>query len=221
MSMTRHLEQLGRQHGFTLDELETNRRGALHPGQLARGLRKGWVSIVVLATLGLLALGSGLVGAYAFYEELGPDPSRVDVNAAYAIAGAGVFLGLVFFVCAGISVVRRGARKAAFVAGRIEVLEGALDKTQIGGGGTSGEFRFRVGGRSFRTSSKVWELLTQGANYRLYCVADQLLSFEPVVADNVSAAARPIDDPVARAEYERDLAHFDRTRNIKPSRLGQ
>ena len=188
MSTTPYLEQLGRQHGFTLDELEANRRGALHPGQLARGLRKGLVSIVVLATLGLLALGSGLVGAYAFYEELGPDPSRVDVNAAYAIAGAGVFLGLVFFVCAGISVARRRARKAAFVAGRIEVLEGALDKIRIGG--TAGAFHFRVGGRSFSTSPTLWELLTQGANYRLYCVADQLLSFEPVVAENVRAAAR-------------------------------
>jgi hypothetical protein len=190
MSMTRHLEQLGRQHGFTLDELETNRRGALHPGQLARGLRKGWVSIVVLATLGLLALGSGLVGAYAFYEELGPDPSRVDVNAAYAIAGAGVLLGLIFFIGAGISVARRRVRKAAFAAGRIDVLEGALDKIRISGGGTANEFRFRVGGRSFSTSPKVWELLTQGANYRLYCVADQLLSFEPVVV----RARQGVDD---------------------------
>jgi hypothetical protein len=187
MSTTRYLEQLGRQHGFTLDELEANRQGTVHPGQLARGLHKGLASIVVLATLGLLVLAAGLVGAYAFYEELGPDPSRVDVNAAYAIAGAGVFLGLVFFVCAGISVARRRARKAAFVTGRIEVLEGALDKIHFGG--TASEFRFRVGGRSFSTSPRVWELLTQGATYRLYCVADQLLSFEPVVAESVRAAA--------------------------------
>jgi hypothetical protein len=235
MSTTPYLEQLGRQHGFTLDELEANRRGALHPGQLARGVRKGMVSIVVLATLGLLALGTGLVGAYAFYEGLGPDPSRVDVNAAYAIAGAGVFLGLVFFVCAGISVARRGARKAAFATGRIEVLEGALDKMHIIGGGTPSEYSFRVAGRSFPTLPAVWELLTQGANYRLYCVADQLLSFEPVVAEAVPAAVRQsagspcekelesvrTDDPVARAEYDRDLAHLDRTRNIKPSRRGQ
>ena len=188
MSTTPYLEQLGRQYGFTLDELEANRRGALHPEQLARGLRKGLVSIVVLATLGLLALGIGLVGAHTFYEGLGPDPSRVDVNAAYAIAGAGVSLGLVLLVCAGISVARRRARKAAFAVGRIEVLEGALDKIRIGG--TTRAFHFRVGGRSFSTLSTVWELLTQGANYRLYCVADQLLSFEPVVAENVRAAPR-------------------------------
>jgi hypothetical protein len=185
MNTTPYLEQLGRHHGFTLDELEANRRGALHPAQFARGLRKGLVSIIVLATLGLLALGTGMAGAYAFYRDLGPDPSRVDVNAAYAIAGAGVFLGLVFFVCAGISVARRGARKAAFLAGRIEVLEGALDKTRIIGGGGPGEFRFRVAGRSFPTGPAVWELLTQGAKYRLYCIADQLLSFEPVAAETL------------------------------------
>jgi len=201
MSMTAYLEDLGRLHGFKLDELEANRRGALHPRQLARGLRKGRVAVTVVTTLGILAAGAGLVGGYAFYDGLGPDPSSVDVNAAYAIGGAGVLLGLVFFISAFVSVVRKRARRAAFAAGRIEVLEGPMNKIHIRGRGTASQLIFRVGGRSFPTSSqKLWDLLTQGANYRLYCVADQLLSFEPVVAESGSAASRQMATRPVRTE---------------------
>ena len=70
MSATDHLEHLGREHGFTLEELEANRRGALHPRQSAKGLRKGRIAVVVLALLGFLALGGGLVGAGLFREAL-------------------------------------------------------------------------------------------------------------------------------------------------------
>ncbi len=190
MSTDTYLEQLGREHGFTLAELEANRQGALHPAQLARGTRKGLASVVVLTVLGFLALGGGLVGAYVFYDGLGPDPSSVDLNAVYVTGGAGVVLALIFFVGAGTSFVRRRARKAAFVRGRIDVLEGPLNKVHIRGRGFASQYIFRVGGRSFRTSEKLWELLTQGAHYRLYCVADQLLSFAPGSAESGSAASR-------------------------------
>ncbi|HEY3517671.1 MAG TPA: hypothetical protein VGL98_11545 [Gammaproteobacteria bacterium] len=226
MSMTAHLEELGRRHGFTLDELEANRRGGLHPKQRARGLHKGRVAVIVLTTLAILAAACGLVGGYLFYDGLGAEPSRVDVNAAYAIGGVGVLIGLVFFICAAVSAVRKRARKAAFAAGRIDVLEGPMNKIHIRGRGTASQLLFRVGGRSFPTSSrKLWDLLTQGANYRLYCVADQLLSFEPVAAQDGRKAPSPgdirgnSDDPGERAEYERELAHFERTRNTKPSKL--
>jgi hypothetical protein len=190
MNTNTYLEQLGREHGFTLAELEANRQGALHPAQLARGTRKGIASLIVLAVLGVLALGGGLVGAYVFYDGLGPNPSSVDLNAVYAIGGAGVVFGLVFFVCARISFVRCRARKAAFVSARIDVLEGPMNKTHISGRGVPHQYIFRVGGRSFHTSEKLWELLTQGAHYRLYCVADQLLTFEPGSAESVSTASR-------------------------------
>ena len=133
MSTDAYLEQLGREHGFTLAELEANRQGALHPAQLARGTRKGLAAVVVSTVLGFLALGSGLVGAYVFYDGLGPDPSSVDLNAVYATGGAGVVLALIFFVGAGTSFVRRRARKAAFMRGRIDVLEGPMDKIHIRG----------------------------------------------------------------------------------------
>ncbi len=222
MSKPSYLEQLGRHHGFTLAELEANRQGALHPVQLGRGLRKGLVTVAVLTVLGVVALGAGVVGAYVFYDSLGPDPSRVDLNAVYAIVGAGAVLALVFFICARISLVRRRARKAAFVSGRLDVLERPMHKTFISG--TASQWIFRVAGRSFHVSRPLWELLTQGAHYRLYSVADQLLSFEPAVAPGgsdtpVSLPTKSVDDPVERAEYERELEHQARTHRIKPSRF--
>jgi len=190
MSTSTYLEQLGREHGFTLAELEANRQGALHPAQIAKGTRKGLASIVVLTVFGALSLGGGLIGAYAFYDGLGPEPSSVDLNAVYAIAGAGVVLALLFFVGARRTFVRRRARTAAFVSARIDVLEGPLNKVHVSGRGVPDQYTFRVGGRSFHTSEKLWELLTQGAHYTCYCVADQLLSFAPGSADSGSAASR-------------------------------
>ena len=74
---------------------------------------------------------------------------------------------------------RRCKRIAAFVSGRIEVLEGPLDKQVVRGNGDS--HAFRVCGRSFHTSRQPWELLTQGAVYRLHCVDDVLLSLAPSI----------------------------------------
>lgn len=186
MSTDAYLEQLGREHGFTLAELEANRQGALHPAQLARGTSKGRVAVIVLTILGIAALVGGLAGAQVFREELGPDPSSVDLNAVYAIGGVGTLLALVFFVCAATSLRRRRARKAAFAGGRIEVLDGPVNKIHVEGrGGMPSQFIFSVGGRSFHTSERLWELLTQGARYRLYCVADQLLSFAPASSESL------------------------------------
>lgn len=209
MTVRDHLDQLGRAYGFTLSELESNRKGEIHPAQLARGIRKGIVSIVLRALFGVLVLGGGLVGAWIYYSDLGPAPSQVDLNAVYLIVGASVLVALGLFAFAAKGLARHRARKAVFLQGRIEVVDGPMNKIHISGrGGVPSQYIFRVGNRSLHVLPKLWELLTQGARYRLYYGADQLLSFEPVFDE----------DPNQRAEYEREAAHFEQTRNIKPSK---
>ena len=44
MSTGDYLEQLGRAHGFTVDELRSNLQGVLHPAQSARLRRKGRIA---------------------------------------------------------------------------------------------------------------------------------------------------------------------------------
>lgn len=182
MSTNDYLEQLGRAHGFTLDELRANRAGALHPAQLARGLRAGKVGVTTLVVLGVLALCGGLGGAYAFHDSLGATPSDTDLNGVYAIAGAGVAFAFAFLFGAWKSRSRQRTRQAAFARQRVDVLEGPVQKTHIRGRrGIQDRYYLRVGHRSFETFEPLWELLTQGATYRLHCVHDQLLSLEPVV----------------------------------------
>jgi len=201
-----YVAQLGREHGFTVDEWRANLAGQVHPAQVARGKRQGLVGVVVLDLLGTLALAGGLGGAMAFRDSLGPDPSGVDLNAVKAIAGVGVLLAIACFAGAVRGLLRWRARKAAFERGVVDVLEGPLQKVEVRG--NAAHCYFAVKGRRFDTTRALWELLTQGAAYRLHCVADQLLSFAPVQ-----------EDPMERAEYDRVLAEFERSLNIKPSKL--
>lgn len=207
-SVQDYLEQIGHAHGFTLAELQANQGGVLHPAQLARGSRKGLVALVVLTVLGGLSLAGGLIGAAMFQESLGSQPFDSDLGAVKAIRSAGIVLGGFFFVCAGVSFVRWRARRAAFAQSRLEVVEGPMLKTYIQGRGIPDRYLFQVGPRRFDASRKLWELLTQGAAYRLFLVSDQLLSFAPVFADAAE-----------RAEYDREAEQFERTRDVKPSRL--
>jgi hypothetical protein len=149
-----------------------------------------------------------VAGADAFADSLGTMPSDSDLNAVQAIRWAGILLALILFACAAVGLIRQRRRRSAFAQGRIEVLEGPMNKAHTRGHGMPDRHRFRVGHRSFETLPKLWELLTQGAAYRLYCVDDQLLSLEPV-----------LDDPLERAEHEREAAHFERSLQIKPSSL--
>ncbi len=205
MNENEYLQGLARAHRFTLDELRANQRGELHPAQLARGRRKGRVGIVCFALLGMAFLAGGLAGAWLWRDALGPVPSQVDANLAIVIAVAGVLLAAACFFLARRGHVRRRGRMAAFASGRIDVLEGPLDKRVVRGNGSS--YSFRVRGRSFQTSRQPWELLTQGAAYRLHCVDDVLLSLAP-----------SIGDAIERAEYAQESERFERTRRIESSR---
>ena len=201
-----YVGQLGRAYGFTFDELRANQAGTLHPAQLARGQRKGWVGVVVLAVLGVLALAGGLGGAWFYLDDLYFEPTQSDYNAMGAIAGVGVLLALAFFFGAARSRARQRVRKAAFLRSQLDVVEAPVNLVHVGG--NAQQFFIKVGGRSIATSEKVFELMTQGATYRFHFVDDQLLTFAP-----------SLEDPMERAEYERELAQFARSLAIAPSRL--
>ena len=204
-----YLDQLGRAHGFSVDELRCNLEGDLHPTQLARLRRQGRIAAVVLFVLGMLFLAGGILGADAYQGSYMPSDSTL--KEATQIRWAGVTLGGFFLLCAGISVYRRGRRNARYALGRVDVEQGPLHKIHVQGrGGVQDRYRFRVGNRAFDTLAPGWELLTEGAIYRMHCAGDHLLSLIPVPYDLAG-----------RDELAREQEHFERTRNIKPSRLVQ
>lgn len=204
MSQAEYLQALARAFRFMLEELSANQRGELTPEQLARGRRKGGVGVLCQALLGLAFLVGGLTGAGLWRDSLGPKPSQVDANLVVIFAVAGVLLAALCLLLSFRGHLRRRKRMAAFSSGRIDVLEGAIDKQAVRGAG--GSYSFRVRGRTFLTSRRPWELLTQGAVYRLHCVDDVLLSLAPVVEDSIE-----------RSEFERESGRFEQTRRIAPS----
>lgn len=209
MSAGDYLEQLGRAHGFSVDELRSNLQGVLHPTQLARLRRQGRIAAVVLAILGVLSLAGGTLGADAYQDSFAF--SGTISKEATQIRWAGVSSGLFFFLCAGISVYRRRKRNALYAQGRVDVEKGPLHKIHVQGrGGVPSRHRFRVGGRAFDTSERGWELLTRGAIYRMHCVGGKFLSLIPVPYDLAG-----------RDAYIREQEQLERTRHIKPSRTVQ
>lgn len=209
MSTGDYLEQLGRAHGFSVDELRSNLQGVLHPTQLARLQRQGRTAAVVLVILGLLFLAGGILGAAAYLDSL--TPSSSNLKEATQIRWAGVSFGVFFLLCAGISVSRRRKRNARLALGHLDVEQGPLHKIYVQGrGGIQDRYRFRVGRRAFDTLQDGWELLTEGAIYRMHCVGKEFLSLVPVPYDFAG-----------RDALAREQEHFERTRHIKPSKLVQ
>lgn len=173
-----HVQLLAKAHGFSTEELDANRAGSLHPNQLAR--TRSLAGFLVPMVIGDVFLIGGLAGAFFFHDSLTPPVSRVDENATYAIAGAGVVMAVVFILIAISGLNRRKARIAATERG-LEVIEGAAVTRAIDGSrGVQGTYTLAVGGRSFVVTKSTLELVTHGSLYRLYVVGDQLLTLEPV-----------------------------------------
>jgi hypothetical protein len=171
-----YLSDLGMTHGFSLDELEQNRAGRVHPAQAARRKRSGIGCGVVLLLLGLLFAAGGIGGALFLYEDYSKAVSDTDMNGLYALGGAGAVLGAALLLSAIVMFVRRGSS----VKGRVLVAEGPLQKVHIDGrGGMPSQWRYQLGGASFGVSQKAWDLTTHGAWYRAYHLDGDLLSIEP------------------------------------------
>ncbi len=178
---TSHLDQLARAHGFTLEMLMANRAGHVHPTQRVQGGRKGIGLAVFLFVLAFLLLAGGVGGAALFYDDLRPPISDTDMNAVYAMAGAGVVLGLAAVAGGIVTVLRVGQRRGAYQRGALAVVEGPLAKAVIRGSrGVPDVYRYQIGGRTFDfVPREGWELVAHGARYRVYCVGSDLLSLEP------------------------------------------
>lgn len=176
--LEQYLDQLGAAHGFTKEELDANRRGAIHPAQLARAQRGAVSGPVFWVLLVVVTLASGLGGAYAFVDGSSSPLSRVDRNALIAILGATAITALVFSAV-GFSSVRRAARRReAFRAGSVTVVEGLVAKGGVRGSAST--FWLDLGGKRFFVSRRTWELVTHGATYRGYLIAGQMVTFEPL-----------------------------------------
>jgi hypothetical protein len=77
---------------------------------------------------------------------------------------------------------RLAVRRRIYERAQLGVLEGALEKIHVPRAGKRGgdEYRYRIGERSFAVRRAAWDMTTAGARYRIYFVADDLLSIEPV-----------------------------------------
>ncbi|MDP1830015.1 MAG: hypothetical protein Q8L48_42525 [Archangium sp.] len=174
------LEQLAAAHGFTLEELALNRDGKLDPKQVKRGgdAGRGWgVFFIILA---VLVLGAGEGGAAAFFDSLRKPPDRVDLNAVYMMAGAGLFFALCFLAVAIAQFRAVSRRRAVYAVAAPEVVEGPVQKVVIQQRRQHDTYRYRIGGRDFAAPEAGWKLIEPGVRYRAYSVAGDLLSIEPL-----------------------------------------
>jgi hypothetical protein len=174
-----YLDQLGRAHGFDREQLAMNRAGRVHPSQAARGKRSGIGCGVFLVLLALLVLAGGTGGAAALYSDLREPISRVDMNGVYALAAAGVLLSLVFAAIAVSQFLSVGRRRGQYATGGCGLAEGPLFKTRVRHSRNPDTYHVEVGGLRFTVGQALFDLVTQGARYRVYHVAGDLLSLEP------------------------------------------
>lgn len=175
-----YLEQLAKAHGFTLEQLAANRDRQIHPAQLARGRRSGVGSGVVLVILALVILAGGVGGALLLYSDLRPPISQVDLNGVFALAGAGLVIAIGLGIAAITTFRKVGRRRDAYGRGQPDLVEGPVQKIHIRRRRERDAYRYQIGGKTFDVPHDGWQLVTQGARYRAYFVAGDLLSIEPV-----------------------------------------
>jgi hypothetical protein len=176
-----YLRDLGATHGFTLEELEMNRQGRIHPAQAKRGKSSGIGCGVFLILFGLLVAAGGVGGALYLYDDYSKPISDVDMNGLYALGGGGVVLGGLLGIGALLTFWKVSTRRKAYAQSPALVAQGPLQKVHIKGrGGVPSQWRYTIGGASFVVSQKAWELTTHGAHYRVYHLAGDLLSLEPL-----------------------------------------
>lgn len=177
--LEQYLAQLGKAHGFTLEELETNRQGKIHPRQLVSA--KGMGGVITAFIFTLLSGAGGSVGALLYYDDVRKPLERLDRNALIGIVGATVVVTLFFFAIFMSAVRGRRRRVAAFARGTVEVLTAPVVKSGVQGrGGAASSFYLTFGSRRFPVLRDTWELVTHGASYRAYVVDERLLSLEPM-----------------------------------------
>ncbi len=175
-----YLQELGAAHGFTLEELGLNREGRVHPAQMSRGRSSGIGGSVFAVLLGLVFAAAGVGGALYLFDDYQRPISDTDMNGIYALGGGGIVLCALFIGGAVLGFRKVARRRSAYERGPV-LAEGTLRKVHIDGrGGIPSQWRYVIGGATFQVSKRAWALTTQGAQYRAYHVAGDLLSIEPL-----------------------------------------
>lgn len=174
-----YLQQLSKAQGFTLEQLEANRAGQVHPSQLAAS--KGVAGPVAALVFAVASLGGGATGAVLYYEDASKPLERLDRNALVLIIGATVVV-TAFFVGVFVNSLRaRRRRVEAYARGAVTVVTTQVAKQAVRGGrGGPSTWLLHFGEHRFHVSEATWELVTHGATYRAFLVDGRLLSFEPV-----------------------------------------
>ncbi len=175
-----YLQELGAAHGFTLEELGLNREGRVHPAQVSRGRSSGIGGSAFAVVLGLVFAAAGVGGAVYLYDDYQKPISDTDMNGIYALGVGGMVLCMLFMGGAVLGFRKVAQRRSAYERGPI-LVEGPLRKVHIDGrGGVPSQWRYVIGGVTFQVSQRAWSFTTQGAQYRAYHVAGDLLSIEPL-----------------------------------------
>jgi hypothetical protein len=180
MTREAYVEQLARAHGFTVEALMANRARQIHPSQSSRGRSQGTGWVVFFFIVAALLLVGGVGGAILLYDDMRPPISDVDMNGVYALAGGGIILsaGAVALAIATIAGIKK--RRRIYSGGALECIEGPIGKMHIRVSRGNDIHRYMIGGRTFDVPRAGWELVTQGAHYRVFTVAGDLLSIEPM-----------------------------------------
>lgn len=175
------LDQLARVHGFSLEELEENRALHVHPAQVRRAIASARRRVGLPLFMAALALAIGAGSAAAFHAQLTEPIARVDRNAIIAILAAGVSLASIFSLTAAVAFVRATARRRLYEGGEVLVASGPLHKDHVRRrqGGAS-EYYYALGGHRFSAPRGAWESTPAGVAYRVFHVAGELLSIEPL-----------------------------------------
>lgn len=176
--MTTPDARLMREGEFSLEELEENRLGRLHPRQRSR-LRPGNFGFVSFLSLGLLFLAGGGAGAYAYYDMVRKPLERLDQNAITAILAGGVVLGLAA-IGFSVSVLRDARRKRALIdAGSCIAWDIGFDFTQEQLT-FKDYFYVRRGDEQLQIGRQLARVMKPGGKYRVYIAAGSLISLEPL-----------------------------------------
>lgn len=182
-NLDQYLEQLGKEFGFGRDELEANKKGMLAPSQHERRRSSGLGGAITGIVFAVLFFLGGLGGAFALWSDFTHrgtrELERVDRNGIVMLAGAGVFLSFLCALGARSAFKSLAKRRAEFDAGAVKKLEGPAHKIHVRRGRGNDSFYLELGGQRFSTTRAGWELITQGARYRLYVLSGEILSLEP------------------------------------------
>lgn len=178
--LEQYLGQLSKAAGFTLEELESNRQGRLHPTQVARVQRQGrfWPSFAfVFATLVLLG---GLTGAGLYYDDCRKPLARLDRNAVVMIIGATAVVSGLLFVSAGFTLRRHRRRTQSYLTGTVRRIQGVVQKRAVVGRNNQ-QYWLELDGNRVHLNRTAWKLVTDATTYRAYLVGPELVSLEPVM----------------------------------------